>query len=71
MSPVHVADLTLDELKTLVLEWVRTEEDSSSENAPVITNHDAFLSLPPMSVGSIREGVRLISREEYYDDATS
>jgi hypothetical protein len=46
--------------------WVRNEADDEEDK--ILTDHEALLALPPISVGRFHEGVQLLSRKEYYGD---
>lgn len=68
-SQRRVGDLTLDEFVALMRSTVRDLLQEERRGAPITTNPQAgLLDIPPVSVGEWKPELRLISREEYYDD---
>jgi hypothetical protein len=65
-SQTRLSDLTIDELLMLIRRAIREELHAQ----PRLTSHEqaALLDLEPLSVGSWPEGLKLLSREEFYDD---
>jgi len=72
METMRVADLTVADLRALIRATVREvlqEERAAPETEPAERNPQfSILEIPPLSVGAWPEGLKLLSREEYYDD---
>jgi hypothetical protein len=58
----QVKQLPIPERKTLMKLII------DSLDTPILKDQSALIDLSPLSVGEWREGLELISREEYYDD---
>jgi hypothetical protein len=65
-NQTRVSDLTVEELVALIRELLR--EELSSKEAPTPRHQAKLLGLDPLHVGAWPEGLKLLSREEYYDD---
>ncbi|MBX3062311.1 MAG: hypothetical protein KF726_05010 [Anaerolineae bacterium] len=73
----RVADLTVDEFKTMIKEIVeeviaeqakaQAKPQPDVESAAKRNPQYAILDIPPLSVGEWPEGLKLLSREEYYE----
>ena len=69
MNSTQVSDLTVEELFNLIRAAVREAlEEKAQIAAHAPPDQRGILDIPPLSVGSWPEGLRLISREEYYED---
>lgn len=68
MGTTKITDLTVEELLVLIRTAVR--EVLAEEQTRYTAQHSQFglLDIPPLSVGSWPEGLKLLSREEYYND---
>jgi hypothetical protein len=65
-NQTRIADLTVEELLTLIRGALREELDRHQVIAP--RRQEALLDLEPLRVGGWSEGLNLLSREEFYDD---
>jgi hypothetical protein len=66
-KPTSVADLSVEELLGLIRRAVNQVMD---EREKLRTKYQSgLLALPPLSVGEWRHDLKLLSREEMYDDA--
>jgi hypothetical protein len=65
-AQTRVSELTVAELQALIRDALRTELHEQAESAQ--HRQAALLELEPLSVGGWPEGLKLLSREEYYDD---
>ncbi len=66
MNTTKIADLTVDELTVLIRNVVR--EALEEHDQAKLIDQRAILDIPPLSVGPWPEGLKLLSREEYYGD---
>jgi hypothetical protein len=65
-----ITDMTVDELRKLIREVVMEaldQHEAQQETKPSVDPR-GLLDIPPVSVGSWPEGLKLISRNEFYDD---
>lgn len=78
VKPARVADLSVEEFRAMLKEIVR-EVIAEQANAQMPPRSDinaaakrnpqyAILEIPPLSVGEWPEGLKLLSREEYYEN---
>lgn len=65
-NQTRIADLTVEELLTLIRGVLREELRQQPVAAP--RRQSALLELEPLHVGDWPEGLKLLSREEFYDD---
>ena len=65
----RLSDLTIDELIELIRSAVRDVLEEERQPLMIKDHPQAgLLDIPPVSVGEWKPGLKLISREEYYDD---
>jgi hypothetical protein len=65
-NQTRIADLTVEELVTLIRDALR--EELYHQQAPGHRRQEALLELEPLQVGDWPEGLKLLSREEFYDN---
>lgn len=65
-SHTRVADLTIEELLALIRSALREELKQEHQIQP--TTQAALLELQPLHVGQWPTGLKLLSREEFYDN---
>ncbi len=65
-NQMRVTDLTVDELLRLIRQVVR--EELKHENEVQSANQTALLELEPLHVRQWPKELKLLSREEFYDD---
>jgi hypothetical protein len=65
-NQTRIADLTVEELLNLIRGALREELRQQPVAAP--RRQAALLELEPLQVGGWPEGLKLLSREEFYDD---
>lgn len=66
-----VSDLTIEELKSLIAAEIKRQREVEifeQANASLHRTLRSPLEVPVLDVGEWPEGLKLISREEYYDD---
>ncbi len=61
-----VSELTVEELLALIRQAVRDELALHDQRTAL--NQRILLELEPLSVGAWPEGLKLLSRDEYYDN---
>ena len=65
-NQTRIADLTVEELRMLIRGARREELHRQQASAP--RRQEALLELEPLRMGGWSEGLKLLSREEFYDD---
>jgi hypothetical protein len=65
-NQTRISDLTVEELLSLIRGALREELRQQPVVAP--RRQAALLELEPLHVGGWPEGLKLLSREDYYDD---
>lgn len=71
MTPTKVTDLTIDDLRAMIADEVKRQREAEQEENVVNQSSQKLrspLDVPILDVGPWPEGLKLISREEYYDD---
>jgi len=63
-----LSDLTIDEFINIVRTTVRDVLEQERQPSDVEFSQVGLLALQPLSVGDWPSELKLISREEYYDD---
>ncbi len=62
----RLSDLTVDEFLALIRSTVRDVLEEERQQTGQAKNRQAgLLDIPPVSLGGLKPGVKLISREEY------
>ena len=67
-SQQRLSELTIDEFVALVRSTVHNALNEERQPPTGKYLQAGLLDIPPVSVGEWKPGVKLISREEYYDD---
>lgn len=65
-NQTRISDLTVEELLNLIRGALR--EELRQQPVAVPRRQAALLELEPLRVGGWPEGLKLLSREEFYDD---